>query len=85
MDESGYCLMPQHWSRCYRIESGWISERAGRFVVLISPFQLFTNGQRQFAQKVDTGNDPETIFFSFRLRNPEVADVQAEKRGEFTS
>ena len=39
----------------------------------LASFQLFTNGQRQFAQKVDTGSDPETIFYSFRLRNPDVA------------
>ncbi|MGT2472996.1 hypothetical protein [Paraburkholderia terrae] len=46
--------------------------------VLISPFQLFTNGQRQFAQKVDTGSNPEAIICSFRLRNPDVAEDRSE-------
>jgi len=41
-------------------------------------FQLFTNGQRQFAQKVDIGNDPKAIFCSFRLRNPDVKDDRPE-------
>ena len=45
--------------------------------VRASLFQLFTNGQRQFAQKVDIGSDPKTIFCSFCLRNPDAADNPA--------
>jgi hypothetical protein len=50
----------------------------GVTAVLISPFQLFTNGQRQFVQKVDTGSNPKAIICSFRLRNPDVADDRSE-------
>jgi hypothetical protein len=51
--------------------------------VRASLFQLFTNGQRQFAQKVDIGSDPKTIFCSFCLRNPDAADNPDEIEPNF--
>jgi hypothetical protein len=58
----------------HRMRLDFGARRTGVIAVLISPFQLFTNGQRQFIQKVDTGSNPEAIICSFRLRNPDVAD-----------
>jgi hypothetical protein len=63
------------WHRM-RLDFG--ARRTGVTAVLISPFQLFTNGQRQFVQKVDTGSNPEANICSFRLRNPDVADDRSE-------